>query len=162
MDITLRHASRRRIKTKRTMQPFVHGICNKIRMFYSIKKKLLIKMLLFFRLWRQMQRAVAAVRSFDHGVLRYSIIFVQSKHSVANQMLVNNLSVHWSLLKGACDIRLQGFTQIRPVWAGDIGTRTNNSKFWWFRLVNCHFVLLSLSPTSLHNFKRCCQQRFKK
>ncbi len=93
--------------------------CNLLPMVYEtkygcssiFKKNFLSKCCCFFRLWRQMQRAVAAVRSFDHGVLRYLIIFIQSKHSVANQVFVDNLSVHWSLLKGAqaCDIRLQGF-----------------------------------------------------
>ncbi len=33
------------------------------------------------------------------------------------------------------------FTQIRPVWVGDLGTRPKYSKFWLFRLENCHFVL---------------------
>ncbi len=54
----------------------------------------------------------------------------------------------------ACDIRLLGFyTQIRPVWVGDLGTRPKNAQFWWFRLENFHFVLFKAVPTSLKKFK---------
>jgi hypothetical protein len=35
------------------------------------------------------------------------------------------------------------FTQIRPVWAGDLGTRPNNPKLGWFRPENSQFVLFS-------------------
>jgi hypothetical protein len=35
------------------------------------------------------------------------------------------------------------FTQIRPEWVGDLGTRPKNPKLGWFRPVNCQFVLLS-------------------
>jgi hypothetical protein len=35
------------------------------------------------------------------------------------------------------------FTQIKPVWVDDLGTRLKNPKFLWFRLENRHFVLFS-------------------
>jgi hypothetical protein len=31
------------------------------------------------------------------------------------------------------------FTQIRPVWVGELGTRPKNSTFWWNMLENRHF-----------------------
>jgi hypothetical protein len=33
------------------------------------------------------------------------------------------------------------FTQIRPVWVGDVGTRPKNLKLGWFRLENRQFIL---------------------
>ncbi len=33
------------------------------------------------------------------------------------------------------------FTHIKPVWVGDLGTRSKSPKFWRFRLENCHFVI---------------------
>ena len=33
------------------------------------------------------------------------------------------------------------FTQIKPVWVGDLGTRSKISKFLWFRPENRQFVL---------------------
>ncbi len=38
-------------------------------------------------------------------------------------------------------LEIFGFTQIRPVWVDDLGTRPKNSKFCWFRLENRQFVL---------------------
>jgi hypothetical protein len=35
------------------------------------------------------------------------------------------------------------FTQIRPVWVGDLGTRPKNPKLGWFRPENRQFVLFS-------------------
>jgi hypothetical protein len=35
------------------------------------------------------------------------------------------------------------FTQIIPVWVGDLGTRPKNPKFVWFRLKNRQFILVS-------------------
>ncbi len=55
----------------------------------------------------------------------------------------------------AWDVRRQGYTQIRPVLVGDLGTRLKNSKFWWFRLENRHFVLLSTAAKIGKHFKRC-------
>ncbi len=33
------------------------------------------------------------------------------------------------------------FTQIRPVWVGDLGARPENPKLGWFRSENRQFVL---------------------
>ena len=35
------------------------------------------------------------------------------------------------------------FTEIIPVWVGDLGTRPKNSKLGWFRPENRQFVLFS-------------------
>jgi hypothetical protein len=40
------------------------------------------------------------------------------------------------------------FTQIRPVWVGDLETRTKNSTFLWFWLEKRHFGLFSAGPNS--------------
>ncbi len=40
------------------------------------------------------------------------------------------------------------FTQISPVWVGNLGTRPKNSKFWWYTLENLFLCFLALLPTS--------------
>jgi hypothetical protein len=44
------------------------------------------------------------------------------------------------------------FTQIKPVWIGDLGTGTKNPKLGWFRPENRHFVLFSAVGYSAKNF----------
>jgi hypothetical protein len=44
------------------------------------------------------------------------------------------------------------FTQIRPVWVGDLGTRPKNPKLGWLRPENRQFVLLALCATMLKIF----------
>ncbi len=35
------------------------------------------------------------------------------------------------------------FTQMRPLWVGDLGTRSNNPKLVWFRPENRQFLFFS-------------------
>ncbi len=63
------------------------------------------------------------------------------------------------------------FTQIKSVWVGDFVTRPKNSKFWWFRLENRHFILFStvgagvknevLSAAAVKNCKRFRRQHLE-
>jgi hypothetical protein len=53
------------------------------------------------------------------------------------------------------------FTQIRPAWVGDVGTRPKNAKFWWFRPENRQFVLFSAVADIAKSFKRSRRQRNK-
>jgi hypothetical protein len=39
-----------------------------------------------------------------------------------------------------------------PVWIGDLGTRTKNPKWEWFRPKNRHFDFLVLQATALKIF----------
>ncbi len=48
------------------------------------------------------------------------------------------------------------FTQIRPVWVGDLGTRPKNSKFWLFKLENRRCVL---SHAEADIDKKNCKRR---
>jgi hypothetical protein len=52
------------------------------------------------------------------------------------------------------------YAQIRPVSVGDLEARTKYSKFVWFRLENCRFVLLA-QPLNLLKYG-CRRHRFKK
>ncbi len=47
------------------------------------------------------------------------------------------------------------FTQIRPVWVGDLGTSPKNSKFRWFRLEIAVLYFLALPATALKKIKHC-------
>jgi hypothetical protein len=47
------------------------------------------------------------------------------------------------------------FTQIRPVWVGDLGTMQKNQNFDGLGLNIAVLYFLALSPTSPNNFKRC-------
>jgi hypothetical protein len=44
------------------------------------------------------------------------------------------------------------FTQIRPVWVGDLGTRPKNPKLGWFRPENRQFILFSVDGYNAKDF----------
>jgi hypothetical protein len=71
-----------------------------------------------------------------------------------------HLGKHFVILKGPT-LEIFGswvFTQIRPVWVGDLGTRQKNSKILWFRLENRRFVLFSAIADIIKKFN-CYRHR---
>jgi hypothetical protein len=84
------------------------------------------------------------------------IPIMTSSNARTNSLQISIYHVHIciaSLIAPICCIRLKGpkleivgsgvFTQIRPVWIGDLGTKPKNLKIWWYRTKNRQFVLFS-------------------